>query len=76
MALFQAIVKTLVGRKPGTNAADTMEQESSWDPSKRWYSSEEEELEERAQEQVWESLEVQQESVRENVACCFRVDSD
>jgi hypothetical protein len=57
MALFQAIVKTLTGRKSAVQAADTLEQASSWDPSKSWYGSEEEELEERAQEQVWESLE-------------------
>ena len=57
MALLQAIVKALTGRKSEAKAADTLEKESSWDPSKSWYGSEEEELEERAQEQIWESLE-------------------
>ncbi len=57
MALFRAIVRLLTGGKPAVQAADSPKQESSWDPSTSWYSSEEEELEERAQEQVWETLE-------------------
>ncbi len=51
MSLFQVIVNTLTGAKPAAKAVDTLEQESPWDPSTSWYSSEEEELEERAQEQ-------------------------
>jgi len=47
----------LAGRKSAVQAADRVGQGSSWDYSKSWYTSEEEELEERAQEQVWESLE-------------------
>ena len=57
MGFFQTLVKSLTREKLAEPAADALEQESSWDPSKSWYSSEEEELEERAQEQVWDSLE-------------------
>lgn len=57
MAIYLAIARLLTGGKPAAQAANSLEQESSWDPSTSWYSSEEEELEERAQEQVWESLE-------------------
>ncbi len=57
MAIFRAIARLLTGGKLAAQAADSLEQESSWDPSTSWYSSEEEELEERAQEHVRESLE-------------------
>lgn len=57
MAFFQALMKTLTAKKLTEPVENTMEPESTWDPSTSWYGSEEEELEERAQEQVWESLE-------------------
>ena len=58
MGFFQVLVKTLTGKTLAEPVVESiLEPASTWDPSTSWYGSEEEELEERAKEKVWDTLE-------------------